>query len=85
MRLKGKAISTDGTMVGSTNTSSSTKAKIQDLPFNNQVDPLFINDPEVLKLQRAMAQFPQGTELDLEVRYTSDSRDCTPYIMAPGD
>ena len=55
-------------------TSSGTKATIQDLPFNNQVDPLFINDPEVLKLQQAMKQFPQQTELDLEVHHTSDSR-----------
>ena len=55
-------------------TSSSTKVKTQDLPFNNQVDPLFFNDPEVLKLQRAMKQFPQGTELDLEAHHTSDSR-----------
>ena len=55
-------------------TSASTRVKIQDLPFNNQVDPLYISDPEVTKLQKAMKQFPQGTEMDLESSIKSDSR-----------
>ena len=41
-------------------TSSSTKVRIQDLPFNNEVDPLFVNDPEVLKLQRTMKTVSTG-------------------------
>ena len=55
-------------------TSTSTRVKNQDPPFNNKVDPLYIQDSEVTKLQKAMKQFPQGTELDLESSNKSDSR-----------
>ena len=55
-------------------TSTSTRTKIQDLPFNNQIDPLYIDDREVTKLQRAVKQFPAGTEPDIESSNKSDSR-----------
>ena len=42
-------------------TSSSLAVRIQDLPFNKDVQPLVIQDPLVQKLQKTMKQYPPGT------------------------
>ena len=55
-------------------TSASTRAKIQDLPFNYQTHPLDTDDKEVAQLQHAIKQFPPGTELDIESSTKSGSR-----------
>ena len=43
-------------------TSSSTAVRIQDLPFNNNVEPLVIQDQLVQKFQKTMKQYPPETE-----------------------
>ena len=46
-------------------TSSSLAIRIQDLPFNKDVQPLVIQDPLVQKFQKTMKQYPPGTEIDI--------------------
>ena len=46
-------------------TSSSLAVRIQDLPFNKDVQPLVIQDPLVQKFQKTMKQYPAGTEIDI--------------------
>ena len=46
-------------------TSSSLAVRIQDLPFNKDVQPLVIQDPLVQKFQKTMKQYPPGTETDI--------------------
>ena len=46
-------------------TSSSLAVRIQDLPFNKDVQPLVIQDPLVQKFQKTMKQNPPGTEIDI--------------------
>ena len=62
-------------------TSTSTRTKVQDLPFNNQMDPLYSDDKEVTKLQRAMKQ-PQQKQLNIECSNKSDSRILAIHIAA---
>ena len=53
-------------------TSSSNNVKIQDLPFNKNVQPLVIQDLLVQKCQKTMKQHPPGTEIDV---FTQDPND----------
>ena len=46
-------------------TSSSLAVRVQDLPFNRDVQPLVIQDPLVQKFQKTMKQYPPGTEIDI--------------------
>ena len=48
-------------------TSSSLAVRIQDLPFNKDVQPLVIQDPLVQKFQKTMKQYPPGTEIDIDI------------------
>ena len=56
-------------------TCANTRTRVQDLSFDNQVDPLHIRDSEVTKLQMAMKQFLGGTELDIESPFTMTLED----------
>ena len=55
-------------------TSSSCAVKIQDLPFNKNVQPLTIQDPLVQKFQKTIKQYPNGTEMDLNRQDPNDWR-----------
>ena len=55
-------------------TSSSLAVRIQDLPFNKDVQPLVIQDPLVQKFQKTMRQYPPGTEIDLFKQDPNDWR-----------
>ena len=46
-------------------TSSSLAVRIQDLPFNSNVQPLVIQDPLVQKFQKTVKQYSPGTEIDV--------------------
>ena len=55
-------------------TSSSLAVRIQDLPFNKDVQPLVIQDPLVQKFQKTMKQYPPGTEIDIFKQDPNDWR-----------
>ena len=55
-------------------TSSSLAVRIQDLPFNKDVQPLVIQDPLVQKFQKTMKQYPLGTEIDIFKQDPNDWR-----------
>ena len=55
-------------------TSSSLAVRIQDLPFNKDVQPLVIQDPLVQKFQKTMKQYPPGTEVDVFKQDPNDWR-----------
>ena len=55
-------------------TSSSLAVRIQDLPFNKDVQPLVIQDPLVQKFQKTMKQYPAGTEIDIFKQDPNDWR-----------
>ena len=55
-------------------TSSSDAVKIQDLPFNKNVQPLDIRDSLVQKFQKTMKQYPPHTEIALQM--TGDVKTC---------
>ena len=55
-------------------TSSSLAVRIQDLPFNKDVQPLVIQDPLVQKFQKTMKQYAAGTEIDIFKQDPNDWR-----------
>ena len=55
-------------------TSSSLAVRIQDLPFNKDVQPLVTQDPLVQKFQKTMKQYPPGTEIDIFKQDPNDWR-----------
>ena len=55
-------------------TSSSLAVRIQDLPFNKDVQPLVIQDPLVQIFQKTMKQYPPGTEIDIFKQDPNDWR-----------
>ena len=55
-------------------TSSRLAVRIQDLPFNKDVQPLVIQDPLVQKFQKTMKQYPPGTEIDIFKQDPNDWR-----------
>ena len=55
-------------------TSSSLAVRIQDLPFNKDVQPLVIQDPLVQKFQKTMKQYPPGTDIDIFKQVPNDWR-----------
>ena len=55
-------------------TSSSLAVRIQDLPFNKDVQPLVIQDPLVQKFQKTMKQYPPGTEIEIFKQDPNDWR-----------
>ena len=55
-------------------TSSSLAVRVQDLPFNKEVQPLVIQDPLVQKFQKTMKQYPPGTEIDIFKQDPNDWR-----------
>ena len=55
-------------------TSSSLAVRIQDLPFNKDVQPLVIQDPLVQKFQKTMKQYPPRTEIDIFKQDPNDWR-----------
>ena len=55
-------------------TSSSLAFRVQDLPFNKDVQPLVIQDPLVQKFQKTMKQYPPGTEIDIFKQDPNDWR-----------
>ena len=55
-------------------TSSSLAVRIQDLPFNKDVQPLVIQDPLVQKFQKTMKQHPPRTEIDIFKQDPNDWR-----------
>ena len=55
-------------------TSSSLAVRIQDLPFNKDVQPLVIQDSLVQKFQKTMKQHPPGTEIDIFKQDPNDWR-----------
>ena len=48
--------------------------RIQDLPFNKDVQPLVIQDPLVQKFRKTMKQYPPGTEVDIFKQDPNDWR-----------
>ena len=55
-------------------TSSSLAVRVQDLPFNKDVQPLVIQDPLVQKFQKKMKQYPPETEIDIFKQDPNDWR-----------
>ena len=55
-------------------TSSSLAVRIQDLPFNKDVQPLVMQDPLVQKLQKTMKQHPPRNEIDIFKQDPNDWR-----------
>ena len=55
-------------------TSSSLAVRIQDLPFNKDVQPLVIQDSVVQKFHKTMKQYPPGTEIDIFKQDPNDWR-----------
>ena len=55
-------------------TSSSLAVRIQELPFNKDVQPLVIQDLLVQKFQKTMKQYPPGTEIDIFKQDPNDWR-----------
>ena len=55
-------------------TSSSLTVRIQDLPFNKDVQPLVIQDLLVQKFQKTMKQYPPGTQIDIFKQDPNDWR-----------
>ena len=55
-------------------TSSSLAVRMQDLPFNKDVQPLVIQDPLVQKFRKTMKQYPPGTDIDIFKQDPNDWR-----------
>ena len=55
-------------------TSTSRRVKLQDWPYNTQVESACSTDPEVVKLHKAIEQFPQRTKINLDAQPQNDVR-----------